>query len=185
MASSITGSGGARVAPRRRPRRLRESSKREQALRATDEPSWIMRVARTEAARGTPKRLANRVLPSDAALPRVALARMANSMGGSACMGLRISRNPETRGARRIERPLHVVLDLRRIAPPQRRQRRHRISVAPIDAQVDNRPLHFAHDEKGRRMHGSGFSAGGESGPHTFEETVAQMSASGLERAHA
>ena len=39
----------------------------------------------------------------------------------------------------RIDRPPHVVVDLRRIDVPDRAERGHRVGVAPIDAQIDNR----------------------------------------------
>src|SRR5271156_4955424 len=73
-------------------------------------------------------------------------------------------RHAETGRRTRIERTLHIGIDLRRIDVPKCRELADRIGFAPVAAPVDARPGHFAHDQKPRRVNGSGLPAPRQTG---------------------
>jgi hypothetical protein len=97
---------------------------------------------------------------------------------------LGVARYRKARCSSGIDGPLHVVLDLRAVALPERDQRTQRVLIAPVDAQIHDGPRHLPEDEQACRMHGSRFAAGSETRAERGQQSLAQRPTTGFEPPH-
>jgi len=96
----------------------------------------------------------------------------------------RVSGYAEAWGLLRIDGPAHIIIDLRGVDLPHGGKRSDRLLRAPVDAQIDDRPADFAHDEEACGVDRSGFSAPPRARTQRLQQSYAKGTARGLEREH-
>src|SRR3984957_13005910 len=78
----------------------------------------------------------------------------------------------------------HIIVDLRSVNAPQRRQGGDGIRVTPIDPQVDDGPRHLAHHQESRRVNRAGFASALRARAQRGEQPRSEMSRRGFECGH-